>query len=299
MRLDGARQYQIVIENPSYPDPFKSGTLQEQSPPTIRVTDPDLAMPYEVLTSIAVEKTFRNNLFISAKYDQSRGVHLFRSRNLNAPLPGQTDSPDPARGNVWNLESTGFYRNHIIGLSVRERFSIFNVNANYNYYAMFGDSDGPFGSPSNNHDLRSDWGRVGMPTHNVNSTVNAKLFWGIFLTQTLNVNSGNRYNITTGLDDNHDSVVNDRPTGVRRNTGDGPRFINFNYNISKAFFLGKSEKGNSGGSQPNVNFFANMTNAFNRTNYGTPSGVMTSSFFRKSYNARNARELQVGLRFQF
>jgi hypothetical protein len=48
-----------------------------------------------------------------------------------------------------------------------------------------------------------------------------------------------------------------------------------------------------------VNLFANMNNAFNRTNYGTPSGVMSSELFGKPYSARNAREVEVGLRFQF
>src|SRR6185436_2608228 len=105
------------------------------------------------------------------------------------------------------------------GLNLRERFSIFNITANYNYYRFLSDADGPFGSPSNNYNLRADWGRSGTPIHQVNSTVNAKLFWGFFLTETTNLNSGNRYNITTGEDDNKDGVFNDRPAGYVRNAG--------------------------------------------------------------------------------
>ena len=41
--------------------------------------------------------------------------------------------------------------------------------------------------------------------------MNAKLFWGFFLTNTMNFNSGNRYNITTGNDDNGDGI----PTTAR------------------------------------------------------------------------------------
>jgi hypothetical protein len=308
MRGDGTRQYDIVIDEPFYDpanlDPFKSGKLAVVPPASIRVTDPDLAMPYEAFSSISVEKTFLRNFFISLKYDHSRGVHQYRGRNLNAPLPGATEKPDSTRGNVWNLESTAFYRNHNLGLNARHRFSIFNISGNYNYFGFFNDSDGPFGVPSNNHDLRSDWGRSGMPVHQINSTVNAKLWWGIYVTQTLNANTGNRYNITTGDDDNKDGVFNDRPAGISRFAGDGPRFINFNFNISKAFFIGRKPDANSGGgaagAQSNINFFANMTNAFNRTNYGTPSGVKSSpESFGKSFNARPAREIQVGLRYQF
>ena len=307
LRADGKRQYDIVIEEPFYdpanPDPFKSGKVTESSPPSIRVIDQDFALPYEVFSSISVEKTFLENFFVSVKYDHSRGVHQYRGRNLNAPLPGQSEKPNPAYGNIWNLESTGFYRNHNFGVNIRERFSIFNISGNYSYNRFFNDNgEGPFGAPSNNFNLRSDWGRNGNPIHQLNTTVNAKLFWGVFLTNTTNVNSGNRYNITTGTDDNSDGVFNDRPTGYARNSGDGPRFLNFNFNISKAFFIGaKPEPGKSGGSsQSNLNLFANMTNAFNRTNLGTPSGVMSSAdTFGKPYNARNAREIQVGLRYQF
>jgi hypothetical protein len=42
-----------------------------------------------------------------------------------------------------------------------------------------------------------------------------------------------------------------------------------------------------------------MTNAFNHTNFGTPSGIMTSSFFGMSTSAQDARQIEVGLRFQF
>ena len=100
-------------------------------------------------------------------------------------------------------------------------------------------------------------------------------------------------------DDNFDGNVNDRPPGVLRNSGKGPGFLNFNFNISKAIFLGGKSKGGAASSGTNINLFANMTNAFNRTNYGSPSGVMTSPFFGKPFSARSAREIEAGMRFQF
>ena len=155
---------------------------------------------------------------------------------------------------------------------------------------------------------------------------------GVFLTGTMNANAGNFYNVTVGADCNGDTNINDRPTDaalkeyltdlaafrqtndrsrvksgayycgipgtiVGRNRDQGPGFLNFNFNISKAFFIKSNGTANSG---PNVNLFANMNNAFNRTNRGTPSGIMTSiDTFGLPYSARNAREVEVGLRFQF
>jgi len=298
MRLDGTRQYEIVVKNPSFPDPFLSGEVTVIPPSSVRVTDPNLVAPYEFISNVSMERTFKNNLFVSVKYEHNRGVHQFRSRDLNAPLPGQTEKPDPARGNMWNLESTGLMRYQYFNVSFRQRFSIFSVNAGYNFSSMYNDHDGPYGLPSDNYDLRLDWGRLGVPRHQIHSTVNAKLFLGLFLTGTMNANNGNSYNITTGEDNNGDNNFNDRPAGTPRNSGDGPKFIVFNFNISKAFFVGRqASRSNQTGA--NLNFFANMNNAFNRTNYGVPSGVKTSPFFGRSFNARPARDIKVGLRFQF
>ena len=191
------------------------------------------------------------------------------------------------------------FRARILSATVRQRFSIFNVSGNYSFYSLDNDNAGPFSLPSNNYDLRSDWGRVTTPRHQFNSTVNAKLFMGVFLTGSMSANRGGAYNITTGQDDNSDAYFNDRPPGVPRNSGKGPGFLNFNFNISKAVFFGGKSNGSASGSGTNMNLFANMTNAFNRTNYGTPSGVLTSPFFGKPYSARSAREIEVGMRFQF
>ena len=297
LRSDGTRQYELVVNNPCYPEAFKCGTVTVIPPSSIRVTDSDIAAPYNVLTSISAEHTFPHNLFVSASYEFNRGIHAFRTRNLNAPLPGQPARPDPDRGNILNLESTGLSRSQILRLSFRQRFSIFNANASYTYNSSYTDNDGAFSNPSNNYDLRADWGRTNQNRHQINSTLNARLPMGVFLTGSVSANDGNPYTITTGKDDNGDSITNDRPPGVRKNTGDGPRFMNVNFNISKAIFF--TPNGAQNGSATNMNVFANMSNAFNRTNYGTPSGVMSSTNFGKSFNARNAREIQVGIRFQF
>ena len=296
-RFDGTRQIQTLINNPSYPDPFQAGTITVIPPSSIRLTDPAIVAPYELISSVSLEKTFQNNLFLSGRYEYKRGIHQFRSRNLNAPLPGETVKPDPGHGDVFNLESTALSRSQVVSVNLRQRFSIFNVNAGYNFYSMFGDSDGPFYTPSNNYNLHSDWGRRTQPRHQFNTTVNSKLFYGIFLTGTMSAGSGSPYNITTGMDDNFDNNYSDRPLGLHRNSGTGPGFIVFNFNISKAIFFGGSGAAKTSGT--NINVFANMTNAFNHTNFGTPSGIMTSPFFGQPTSARDPREIEVGFRFQF
>ena len=124
--------------------------------------------------------------------------------------------------------------------------------------------------------------------------MNSRLPFEVFLTTTVSVNNGNPYSITTGKDDNGDGVINDRPAGIPRLSQIGPAYRSIGFNISKAFRVGSNKNGAS-----NLNMFANMTNAFNNVNLGTPSGVLTSPFFGKSTSASNPREIEIGTRFQF
>ena len=89
---------------------------------------------------------------------------------------------------------------------------------------------------------------------------------------------------------------NDRPSRVGRNSALAPKRINFDLNISKAFFMGSA---GSAGTRKNVNLFANVTNMFNRVHYNNPSAVMSSEKFGQYTSASDPREVEVGLRFQF
>jgi hypothetical protein len=125
------------------------------------------------------------------------------------------------------------------------------------------------------------------------------------LTTAISAKSGTFYNITTGKDDNKDGSINDRPPGVPKFTGLGPHYFDVSFNFSKAFELNHAGAAtpertvNSAGSGPQMNVFANLNNAFNMTHPGTPSGVMTSPFFGKSFSAASPRTIEVGMRFQF
>jgi hypothetical protein len=301
LRLDGTRQQEILISNPSYPDPYQSGNVTVVPPSSRRVFDDGLVTPYYGTIALAVERSLPRNLFVSASYDFHRGVRLLRSRDLNAPLPGTPPNsegriprPDPSQGQVWLLESAALSKWNAFRVSMRQRFSIFSVNATYTYQMNTGDVswDGPFSTPSNSYDLMADW--AGVPRHQFNTSVNSQLPMGVFLTTSFSMNNGNPYSITTGKDDNGDGVTNDRPAGTPRLSKIGPSFKSVGFNISKAFQVRKTRDGAS-----NLNVFANMSNAFNMVNRGTPSGVMTSKFFGQSTSASNPREIEVGMRFQF
>ncbi|MBI4471190.1 MAG: hypothetical protein HY646_00885 [Acidobacteria bacterium] len=324
-RRDGVQQYELIIDRPSFTDPLQSGAARN---PSVRVINPKLVAPYNFVFLVSYEQTFFEHLIFSVAYDRNRETHRLRPRNLNAPMditspapasckPGQGVEtcvrPFPGRGNIISLESSASDITHSFRVGVRERFSIFNVAANYTFNREWLDSVpasnlginvggpsgyGPDGLNSDQYNLAADWALIVSPKHNVETMINARLPGGIFLANTVNYRSHSKYTITTGMDDNSDTSVNDRPLGLPRSTAKAHNFIAFNFNVSKAVFIGSAHAGN-GSVRSNINLFANMTNAFNRPNYAPPSGVMSSPNFGKSTSAGDQRKIEIGLRFQF
>lgn len=107
--------------------------------------------------------------------------------------------------------------------------------------------------------------------------------------------SSRPYTITTGFDDNGDTVINDRPVGVSRNTGIGPRAFNMGLNLTKTVNLKRLENRRG----PAMTFVCNIQNLFNNEQLNGFSGVMTSPFFGRANSARNPRQIEFGLRFNF
>lgn len=320
-------QHEIIVDKPLYPVALQSGTTRN---PSVRITDPHLVTPYISVVMVSYERTFLDTLFMSAVYDRVHEAHRPRLRNLNAPRdttsstprscsPGQSKEtcvrPQENRGNILSLESSGAQLSNSVRLNFRGRFSIFNLSANYTLRdnwldtppaSNFGRSSGtagygPDGLNSDQYNLRADWSHGTSPVHRFNATVNARLPLGIFVAGSMSKDSRRGYTILTGQDDNQDTTINDRPPGLGRNTGSYPGPLSFNFNISKAFFFG-GPLGNANGIgalRTNMNVFANMTNAFNRPNYGAPSGTITSPNFGKATRAGDPREIEIGMRFRF
>lgn len=292
LRLDGARQYQVVVSEPAYPDPFSGGTATVVPPASRRVLAPGLEIPYETRASLSVERTLRWNIAFDGAYEFTRGDDRYVSRNINAPRPDST-RPYPNEGNILQLEATARSQSHNLRLGIRQRLSFLTYNAGWTWASDRNDSEFPFYQPMNSYDPRVDWGRAGFTArHRYNFTVNAQAPFGTLVTVAGSGHSGQPYNITTGKDDNDDQNTNDRPAGVARNSGTGPRFFNVDATLSKNFRLG-------GGSGQQLSVYAKMANAFNLINLRNPSGVMTSKYFGIPTSAADARDVEVGIRYQF
>jgi hypothetical protein len=123
-----------------------------------------------------------------------------------------------------------------------------------------------------------------------NSSVNKWIDLGVALTGA----SGLPYTETLGIDLYNSGFANARPPGVRRNSLQGPGFMEVDFRWSHDFFL--SKKGEKG---PTVTFAADAFNAVNHVNYSQFIGNERSPFFGQAVSSLPARRLQFTLRFKF
>lgn len=213
IRFDGRRQQSLIIHSPGFPDPFSEGEVSVR-PTSVRILAPDLVAPYTFQTTVEMERQLPRGFFASVGYSRIRGVHLFRSRNINAPLPGTAIPPRPEQGPIFQIESTAYSLRHEMRVGVRRQFSrTFTLFGAYILSSTKNDSDGAFSTPVNQYDARSEWGRASFDArHQVFVGGMINLPWKIRLAPFVNVRSSRPFNITTGRDNNLDTILNDRPS---------------------------------------------------------------------------------------
>ena len=107
----------IVITDPGYPDPFGSAAAAVP-PPSIVQLAPDVQIPQSVQYSVSFDHQITKRTTVSLGYTGARGYHLFRSRDINAPLPPQYLDTAGSRvrrhspGRVERPAERGFTRRH-------------------------------------------------------------------------------------------------------------------------------------------------------------------------------------------
>ena len=197
------------------------------------------------------------------------------------------------------------------------------VAANYMFGRSIDETDGPFGLPADTYNLAGERGPApGFSRHRFMSMANLPLRNRFRLGTSLRVQSGTPYNITTGRDDNGDTVSNDRPAGVTRNTGIGQAQIDLGLRLSwglafggaapppagpqvrmvrgdNADPLGSMGGGEGGGKRYAVELYAQAYNALNHFNALNVSGVVGSPFFGRPTSAAAPRRVEVGARLSF
>lgn len=226
-RLNGVTQQQYIVSAPNtsfYPNvPSVSAlqTLGAASLPTTYQVASNLHSPYIMQSAITVEQQISKNAKVAVSYLNSRGVHQFLTRNINAPFPGTYNPADPTSGvrplgdvgNIYQYESEGILKQNqlIVNVTVRaaSRVSLFGF---YTLNYANSDAAGIETFPSDQYNIAADYGRSAFDIRNrlfLGGTVG--LPYGFRLSPFLMASSGRPFNITIGRDLNGDSIFNDRP----------------------------------------------------------------------------------------
>jgi hypothetical protein len=328
IRIDGFRQREINIADPSYPSPPL--TISGITPADRYLLDPRLKHPRNSRVSAGVDYAFSQRYRVNATYRYLRGEGLFRGLNQNAPADGRRPFPEfgnviqvvgdgRARQHAWNFGGQTNFPQELARAAKLWDFRRFNFFGNYTLAWNENNTDGPFSVPATGN-LDAEWGNA--PFHGKHR------FFGGFLTQafrdinlSVNINGhlGTAYGLQTGLDDNGDLIFNDRPAGVARNMLVTDSMWNTNLFASYAFTFGPSiqlppgiqfgpgaggtltvttvTRPEQGRYRMTINLFVyNLTNRTNFTNY---SGVITSPFFRQPTSSQMGRRIHVGMNLQF
>jgi hypothetical protein len=222
--LDQQGQVQTIQPNPNGTPP--DSTREESAAlPTFYRTQPGLNAPASIEAGTGIEHQVNKNVSVSATYLYSRGIHQLLSRNIDAPLP---DGTRPALGlcpsnpigaapgtpcNIYEYDSLGAFKEHQIFLNLNVAYGRkLTFTGFYIYSKANSDTGGPGYHPSNQYDIKQDYGRQYFDVRNrVFAFANYSAPLGFRISPFLSASSGAPFNIQLNQDNNGDSFFNDRP----------------------------------------------------------------------------------------
>jgi hypothetical protein len=199
LRYNGVDQQSYLIANPVFFPMIPSADVLQASrqPQLLQPVFAGIRAPRSYQLNLGIERELNKYAKVSVNWIDTRGAHLLDSRNINTPTAGLYPFGDASLRLL--TESAGLSRVHQL---------VVNVNANYKklvlfgYYALSYAQDDNEGPPADPYNLRAEWGPSswGDIRHRVAFGGSVPLKWKITMNPFLAANSGQPYNITTGLD---------------------------------------------------------------------------------------------------
>jgi hypothetical protein len=323
VQLDGTHQQIEAILQPGYPDPLAGGFALALPAGRVQFAD-NLIQPTLKEAMVAVEQTLPGEIRLNTMFIRRRGSNLLRGVNINAPL-ASGQRPDPTAGTITEIQSVARSAFDAISVNLnymRPQQRIF-LAANYTFARSIDEADSPFGLPANNYDLAAERGPAANDArHRFMSLANLPLKKRFRLATSLRVQSALPYNITTGRDDNGDTVSNDRPAGITRNTGHGSAQVDLGLRLGWSIGFGGAAPPPAGpqvrivrgdnadplsgmggvdvqNKKYTLELYAQAYNMLNHMNAINYSGVVTSPFFGQATSAAAPRRIEIGSRLTF
>jgi carboxypeptidase family protein len=283
-RYNGVVQQQYVITNPDFFPviPPISVIAGFQSPQTVQQISAALRATYILQSAVSVERQLPFNTTVAVTYANSHGLHMLRSQNVNAPLPGTYNPLVPGSGvyplgkpgAVFLMESSGVYNQHQLITNVNARINQnISLSGSYVLNRARSNTDGLGTFPANQYDFTGEYGPASTDVHHRGSlTGSINTRWNVRFSPFIVLESGPPFDITVGKDIYGTTLFNARPgiatdaakpgliktryglldpnptpgqTTVSRNFGRGPGSFTVNLRVAKTFEFGPAREGAS------------------------------------------------------
>lgn len=288
-RFNGSNEQQYIVPAPLfYPNLPPLGSLGNflRRGQTVQEISSSLRAPYILQTGIGVERQLPRNTTVAVNYVSSRGRHMLRSHDINAPLPGTYLGPGTGvypfdnSGPIFLMESSGVYNQNQLITNFNSR-----VNPNISLFGFYtlnqakDNAEGVGAFAANPYDYTGEYGPASTDVRHrafIGGSMTGK--WGFRLNPFIMMSSGAPYNITIGRDLYGTTLFNARPgittdpgRGIptayglldpnpipgepllARNFGRGPAQFTVNLRLGKTFGFGPRREagpGDTGGGGP-------------------------------------------------
>jgi len=304
VRYDGEHQREVVITNPSYPNPGTGGLLPLAN--TYRLGEYKLNK--NVRYSAGIDQRISPRASFNLLYNYYHQDQLPRGENTNPIVNGLR--ADPLYANVIvtvtdaQIRRHEFFANFNASLfapgpaanAAKFNWRRMNVTASYSYIRARRNALGPFDVPASGT-LDTEWGPG--PADNpyrVNLSLTSTQMRNLSVALLVNASDGGPYTETTGLDNNHDGLLNDRPAGVGIWSLRGASLWTLSTRVAYNIPLGMT---GANAQRYRMSLFASINNLTNHANLVGYSGIMTSPFFMTATAVQNPRKVDIGMNISF
>lgn len=278
-------------------------------PPSFKILGDNLVNPSVFVAQIGANLRAHRNLNIETSYKFQRGTHLFRSRDINAPI--NVNRPKPAFGRISQLESSGISSEHSLNINAEGKIKNVSFNVRYKLSQLKDNFDGTFGLPADSNDLSKEYSFSNLDRrHAISGNLDFRLFKKLQIIPVFRVYSPLPYTVTTGKDDNGNTVFNDRPINVKRNSERGDWLKQLDLVLSSRFFFGTEAKSAPPGGvtsnddiikslKNSIGFNFSIQNVFNTTNLRDFIGNRASPLFGQATSSATTRKLRIEVNYIF